>query len=91
MQRTESKIRMIPQRARACVVHPRRAAARFYQAVKKRGYIGYLARLAQFDAWCVGCIGHFQFGEAGISGTLAAIADMPKPVGVRRAPAAAAA
>ncbi|MDN7431057.1 2-aminoethylphosphonate--pyruvate aminotransferase [Burkholderia sp. AU45388] len=45
----------------------------FYQAVKKRGYGRCRRKLAEVDAFRVGCIGHF--GEAGMPGAGTAIAD----------------
>lgn len=62
---------------------------RFYQEVKKRGYILYPGKLTEVDTFRVGCIGHF--GEAGIPGAVAAIADTLKAMGVRRVSAEAAA
>lgn len=59
---------------------------RFYQEVKKRGYILYPGKLTEVDTFRVGCIGHF--GEAGIPG---AIADTLKAMGVRRVSAEASA
>jgi 2-aminoethylphosphonate-pyruvate transaminase len=48
----------------------------FYQEVKKRGYILYPGKLTQIETFRVGCIGHF--GDAGIPGAVAAIADTLK-------------
>lgn len=62
---------------------------RFYQEVKKRGYILYPGKLTEVDTFRVGCIGHF--GEAGIPGAVAAIADTLKAMGVRRVSAEASA
>lgn len=62
---------------------------RFYQEVKKRGYILYPGKLTEVETFRVGCIGHF--GEAGIPGAVAAIADTLKAMGVRRVSAEAAA
>lgn len=62
---------------------------RFYQEVKKRGYILYPGKLTEVDTFRVGCIGHF--GEAGIPGAVATIADTLKAMGVRRVSAEAAA
>ncbi|XHO60077.1 2-aminoethylphosphonate--pyruvate transaminase [Burkholderia ambifaria] len=62
---------------------------RFYQEVKKRGYIQYPGKLTEVDMFRVGCIGHF--GEAGIPGAVAAIADTLKAMGVRRVSAEASA
>jgi 2-aminoethylphosphonate-pyruvate transaminase len=63
----------------------------FYQEVKKRGYILYPGKLTQIETFRVGCIGHF--GEAGIPGAVAAVADTFKTMGVktaqRKAPVAA--
>ncbi|AZQ52664.1 2-aminoethylphosphonate--pyruvate aminotransferase [Burkholderia cenocepacia] len=58
---------------------PRRG---FYQAVKKRGYSRSRGRLAEVDAFRVGCIGHF--GEAGMPGAGAAIADTLNAMSVHR-------
>ncbi|CAB3760389.1 hypothetical protein B7G54_34945 [Burkholderia puraquae] len=58
---------------------PRRG---FYQAVKKRGYIRSRGKLAQVDAFRVGCFAHV--GEAGIPGAVAAITDTLKAMSVRR-------
>ena len=52
----------------------------FYQEVKKRGYILYPGKLTQIETFRVGCIGHF--GEAGIPGAVAAIADTLKAMGI---------
>jgi len=57
---------------------------RFYQEVKKRGYILYPGKLTEVDTFRVGCIGHF--GEAVIPG---AIAHTLKAMGVRRVSAEA--
>lgn len=62
---------------------------RFYQEVKKRGHILYPGKLTEVETFRVGCIGHF--GEAGIPGAVAAIADTLRAMGVRRVSAAAAA
>ncbi len=62
---------------------------RFYQEVKKRGYILYPGKLTEVETFRVGCIGHF--GEAGIPGAVAAIADTLRAMGVRRVSAEAAA
>jgi len=63
----------------------------FYQEVKKRGYILYPGKLTQIETFRVGCIGHF--GEAGIPGAVAAVADTFRTMGVqaaqRKAPVAA--
>ncbi len=56
---------------------------RFYQEVKKRGYILYPGKLTEVDTFRVG---HFR--EAGIPG---AIADTLKAMGVRRVSAEASA
>lgn len=76
-----------------CAIRRRRGLAarggRFYQEVKKRGYILYPGKLTEVDTFRVGCIGHF--GEAGIPGAVAAIADTLKAMGVRRVSAEAAA
>ncbi|TCW81211.1 2-aminoethylphosphonate--pyruvate transaminase [Burkholderia sp. SRS-46] len=61
----------------------------FYQEVKKRGYILYPGKLTQVETFRVGCIGHF--GDAGIPGAVAAIADTLRAMGVRRVSAEAAA
>jgi 2-aminoethylphosphonate-pyruvate transaminase len=52
----------------------------FYQEVKKRGYILYPGKLTQIETFRVGCIGHF--GDAGIPGAVAAIADTLKAMGI---------
>jgi len=62
---------------------------RFYQEVKKRGYILYPGKLTEIDTFRVGYIGHFR--EAGIPGAIAAIADTLKAMGVRRVSAEASA
>ena len=71
-----------------CAIRRRRGLAarggRFYQEVKKRGYILYPGKLTEVDTFRVGCIGHF--GEAVIPG---AIADTLKAMGVRRVSAEA--
>ena len=59
----------------------------FYQEVKKRGYILYPGKLTQVETFRVGCIGHF--GEAGIPGAVAAIADTLKAMGIRQVSAPA--
>jgi 2-aminoethylphosphonate-pyruvate transaminase len=48
--------------------------------VKSRGYILYPGKLTQIETFRVGCIGHF--GEAGIPGAVAAIADTLKAMGI---------
>lgn len=53
----------------------------FYQGVKKRGYLLYPGKLTTVETFRVGCIGHF--GEAGIPGAVAAIADTLKAMGVK--------
>ncbi|QIL83031.1 2-aminoethylphosphonate--pyruvate transaminase [Diaphorobacter sp. HDW4A] len=62
----------------------------FYQEVKKRGYILYPGKLTAMETFRVGCIGHF--GEAGIPGAVAAIADTLEAMGIHQvtAPAMAA-
>nr|WP_241018969.1 2-aminoethylphosphonate--pyruvate transaminase [Paraburkholderia sp. Tr-20389] len=52
----------------------------FYQEVKKRGYILYPGKLTQIETFRVGCIGHF--GEAGIPGAVAAIAETLQAMGI---------
>ncbi len=59
----------------------------FYQEVKKRGYILYPGKLTQVETFRVGCMGHF--GEAGIPGAVAAIADALKAMGIRQVSAPA--
>lgn len=54
----------------------------FYQEVKKRGYILYPGKLTQLETFRVGCIGHF--GDAGIPGAVAAVADALESMGVRQ-------
>jgi 2-aminoethylphosphonate-pyruvate transaminase len=61
----------------------------FYQEVKKRGYILYPGKLTQVETFRVGCMGHF--GDAGIPGAVAAVADTLKAMGIRQVAAAAAA
>jgi 2-aminoethylphosphonate-pyruvate transaminase len=61
----------------------------FYQEVKKRGYILYPGKLTQIETFRVGCMGHF--GDAGIPGAVAAVADTLKAMGIRQVTAAAAA
>jgi len=58
----------------------------FYQEVKKRGYILYPGKLTQLETFRVGCMGHF--GDAGIPGAVAAVADALKSMGVRQVSAA---
>ena len=52
----------------------------FYQEVKRRGYILYPGKLTQIETFRVGCIGHF--GEAGIPGAVAAIAETLEAMGI---------
>jgi len=59
----------------------------FYQEVKKRGYILYPGKLTQVETFRVGCMGHF--GDAGIPGAVAAVADTLKAMGIRQVSAAA--
>jgi len=59
----------------------------FYNEVKKRGYILYPGKLTQVETFRVGCMGHF--GEAGIPGAVAAVADTLEAMGIRRVRAAA--
>ncbi len=54
----------------------------FYQEVKKRGYILYPGKLTRVETFRVGCMGHF--GDAGIPGAVAAIADTLKAMGIRQ-------
>lgn len=54
----------------------------FYQEVKKRGYILYPGKLTQLETFRVGCMGHF--GDAGIPGAVAAVADALRSMGVRQ-------
>ena len=54
----------------------------FYQEVKKRGYILYPGKLTQVETFRVGCMGHF--GDAGIPGAVAAVADTLKAMGIGR-------
>jgi 2-aminoethylphosphonate-pyruvate transaminase len=54
----------------------------FYQEVKKRGYILYPGKLTQLETFRVGCIGHF--GDAGIPGAVAAVADALQAMGVKQ-------
>jgi 2-aminoethylphosphonate-pyruvate transaminase len=61
----------------------------FYQEVKKRGYILYPGKLTQVETFRVGCMGHF--GEAGIPGAVAAIADTLKAMNIRQVTAPVAA
>jgi 2-aminoethylphosphonate-pyruvate transaminase len=53
----------------------------FYQEVKKRGYILYPGKLTQVETFRVGCMGHF--GEAGIPGAIAAIAETLGAMGIQ--------
>lgn len=62
---------------------------RFYQEVKKRGYILSPGKLTEVETFRVGCIGHL--GETGIPGAVAAIADTLRAMGGRRVSAEAAA
>ncbi len=59
----------------------------FYQEVKKRGYILYPGKLTALETFRVGCIGHF--GEAGIPGAVAAVADTLKAMGIKQVTAPA--
>ena len=63
--------------------HPRYDFKTFYQEVKKRGYILYPGKLTQVETFRVGCIGHF--GEAGIPGAVAAVAQTLKAMGIETA------
>ncbi|MEJ8824882.1 2-aminoethylphosphonate--pyruvate transaminase [Variovorax humicola] len=54
----------------------------FYQEVKKRGYILYPGKLTQVETFRVGCMGHF--GDAGIPGAVAAVADTLKAMGIKQ-------
>jgi 2-aminoethylphosphonate-pyruvate transaminase len=60
---------------------------RFYEEVKKRGYILYPGKLTQVETFRVGCMGHF--GPEGMSGAVAAIAEAVKAMGIKRIAAAA--
>ncbi len=55
---------------------------RFYDEVKGRGYILYPGKLTTIESFRVGCMGHF--GEAGIPGAVAAIADTIAAMGIRQ-------
>ncbi|MDM0044743.1 2-aminoethylphosphonate--pyruvate transaminase [Variovorax dokdonensis] len=67
--------------------HPNYEFKRFYAEVKKRGYILYPGKLTQVETFRVGCIGHF--GEAGIPGAVAAIAETLEAMGIATAKASA--
>jgi 2-aminoethylphosphonate-pyruvate transaminase len=54
----------------------------FYQEVKKRGYILYPGKLTQVETFRVGCMGHF--GDAGIPGAVAAVADTLEAMGIKQ-------
>jgi 2-aminoethylphosphonate-pyruvate transaminase len=54
----------------------------FYQEGKKRGYILYPGKLTQLETFRVGCIGHF--GDVGIPGAVAAVADALQAMGVKQ-------
>ena len=60
---------------------------RFYNEVKKRGYILYPGKLTQVETFRVGCIG--QVGPEGMRGDVAAIAEAMNTMGVQRLAAAA--
>ena len=60
--------------------HPNYEFKRFYAEVKKRGYILYPGKLTQMETFRVGCMGHF--GEAGIPGAVAAIAQTLEAMGI---------
>ena len=59
----------------------------FYTEEKKRGYILYPGKLTQVETFRVGCIGHF--GDSGIPGAVAAIADTLKAMAIRQVSAKA--
>jgi 2-aminoethylphosphonate-pyruvate transaminase len=61
---------------------PRYEFKSFYQEVKRRGYILYPGKLTTVETFRVGCIGHF--GEAGIPGAVAAVADTLAAMGIAR-------
>jgi 2-aminoethylphosphonate-pyruvate transaminase len=67
--------------------HPNYEFKRFYNEVKKRGYILYPGKLTQMETFRVGCIGHF--GEAGIPGAVAAIEETLHAMGIPTVPALA--
>ncbi|HWT17768.1 MAG TPA: 2-aminoethylphosphonate--pyruvate transaminase [Variovorax sp.] len=67
--------------------HPNYEFKRFYDGVKKRGYILYPGKLTQIETFRVGCIGHF--GEAGIPGAVAAIAQTLEAMGIPTVPSRA--
>lgn len=60
--------------------HPNYEFKRFYAEVKKRGYILYPGKLTQMETFRVGCMGHF--GDAGIPGAVAAIAQTLEAMGI---------
>jgi 2-aminoethylphosphonate-pyruvate transaminase len=60
---------------------------RFYDQVKRRGYILYPGKLTQVETFRVGCMGHF--GPDGMGAAVAAIADTVKAMGIKRIAAAA--
>ncbi|MES3013934.1 MAG: 2-aminoethylphosphonate--pyruvate transaminase [Pseudomonadota bacterium] len=62
--------------------HPNYNFKVFYQEVKKRGYILYPGKLTQVETFRVGCMGHF--GEAGIPGAVAAVAETLGAMGIRQ-------
>lgn len=67
--------------------HPNYEFKCFYDGVKKRGYILYPGKLTQIETFRVGCIGHF--GEAGIPGAVAAIAQTLEAMGIPTVPSRA--
>jgi 2-aminoethylphosphonate-pyruvate transaminase len=54
----------------------------FYEEVKRRGYILYPGKLTQVETFRVGCMGHF--GDAGIPGAVAAVADTLEAMGIEQ-------
>ena len=61
---------------------PRYQFKEFYERVKAKGFILYPGKLTQVETFRVGCIGHF--GDAGIPGAVAAVADALQAMGVKQ-------
>ena len=59
----------------------------FYEGVATEGFILYPGKLTQVETFRVGCMGHF--GEAGIPGAVAAVADTLEAMGIRQVSAPA--
>jgi 2-aminoethylphosphonate-pyruvate transaminase len=69
--------------------HPAFVFARFYDALKERGYVIYPGKLTVADSFRIGCIGQLHAEQ--MRGAVAAVAEVLDEMGVRLTPSAKAA